>query len=364
MALSSFFSWRRPRDPVDEQLADIARQGSAMSRLAHACAFLLIVLFSLGSLVALSGDALTHIAAGGITPATIPDLISATVSTLLVACMDVAMVYAAAMLRILLARRAARAEMRWHVAVLICASVLEAGTYVYMAWEYDRPATLAAWILVAARALAAPLFSVYLSMARPLPVGPRDILYQVELASGKGVIRDAVTVANDTSAPLERKMALYGASAVMTDGDRARLDAMIEVVQAPQMPPTAPLVTIADATVDASAGDIPPDPTPPPNGRPDDAQTDAPGEAEAGSTHYAPSLRLMTGRAANGRRASGMMSRKAARNEALRTQAFALLDKTPDMTRAELRDALRVRRETASALYAQWAHLMRQRAAR
>ena len=249
-------------DPVDDQLRDIARQGSHMANLAHAGAFLLILLFSLGSLVALSGDALAKIARDGITPATIPDVISAAVSTLLVTCMDVAMLYAASMIRILLARRASRDEMRWHIAVLISASILEAGTYLYMTWEYDRPATLAAWILVIARALAAPLFSVYLSMARPLPIGPRDILYQVELSTGRGVIRDAVGIANDTSAPLARKMELYSASAVMLDTDRARLERMIETMREPLAIEEPPSNT--SSVRDGSPQPHDPQPTPPP----------------------------------------------------------------------------------------------------
>ena len=50
--------WFGERDEVADQLADIARQGSGMARLAHVCASLMLVLFSAGSLVALGGDAL------------------------------------------------------------------------------------------------------------------------------------------------------------------------------------------------------------------------------------------------------------------------------------------------------------------
>ena len=79
--------------------------------------------------------------------------------------------------------------------------------------------------------LAAPLLSVYLAMARPLPVTARDILAQVELASGLGLIRDAVTIANDASASLSQKVALFGASAVMTPQDRERLDGLLAAVE-------------------------------------------------------------------------------------------------------------------------------------
>jgi hypothetical protein len=225
--------WFGERDAVAEQLRDIARQGSSMARLAHACAFLLIVLFSAGSLVALGGDALASIttewSAGRVD---IPAAISVGVSALMVLAMDVGMLYAASMLRLLNSRHAEVREKRVHHAVIVIVTVLEACTYGYMSWRYESPATWAAWALILARALAAPLLSVYLSMARPLPVTSRDILYQAELAAGQGVIRDVVEVASDQGAPLAEKMALYGASAMMTPHDRARLDGMIAAVQA------------------------------------------------------------------------------------------------------------------------------------
>lgn len=233
-------------DPVDEQLKDIARQGSGMAKAAHVCALALIALFSLGSLVALSGDALTSILAQWQSGAgiNIPAAISVAVSTLLVLCMDVGMIYAASMLRVLSARRAEPAEKRLHHLVMLTVAALEAGTYGYMSAHYEHPETLVVWALIIARACAAPLLSVYLSMARPLPVGPRDILYQVELASGKGVIRDVVTVANDTGAPLSQKITLYGASAIILPQDRSRLDSMIAVIQ--QQSP----VQVVEATPD------------------------------------------------------------------------------------------------------------------
>jgi hypothetical protein len=99
--------------------------------------------------------------------------------------------------------------------VMATVAILEAGTYAYMAWRYETPVSVVAWALILSRALAAPLLSVYLAMARPLPVTARDILAQVELASGLGLIRDAVTIANDAGASLSQKVALFGASAVM-----------------------------------------------------------------------------------------------------------------------------------------------------
>jgi hypothetical protein len=224
--------WFGERDEVADQLADIARQGSGMARLAHVCASLMLVLFSAGSLVALGGDALLSVLDGAQQGhVDVPAVISLGVSTLLVLCMDVAMLYAASMLRLLGMRRAEPRSMRLHRGVMATVAVLEAGTYAYMAWRYETPGSVVAWALILSRALAAPLLSVYLAMARPLPVTARDILAQVELASGLGLIRDAVTIANDASASLSQKVALFGASAVMTPQDRERLDGLLAAVE-------------------------------------------------------------------------------------------------------------------------------------
>lgn len=208
------------RDAVDVALADLAKQGAGMSRVAHACATLLVILFSAGSLVALSGDAFASLVHG---QADVPTAISVAVSTLLVLCMDVGMVYAASMLRVLNARRADASEKRVHLFVMISVALLEAGTYLYMSSQYEHPHASAAWILIVARAAAAPMLAVYLSLARPLPVTSRDILAQAEMASGAGVLRDVSAAANDRSAPLARKMRVYGAAAVMMPADRVRL---------------------------------------------------------------------------------------------------------------------------------------------
>jgi hypothetical protein len=129
--------------------------------------------------------------------------------------------------------------MRLHRGVMATVAVLEPGTYAYMAWRCEMPVTVVAWALILSRALAAPLLSVYLAMARPLPVTAQDIVAQVELASGLGLIRDSVTIANDASATLSQKVALFGASAVMTPQDRERLDGLLRAVEAQDSSPKA-----------------------------------------------------------------------------------------------------------------------------
>src|SRR5215468_9847235 len=227
--------WFGERDAVADQIADIARQGSGMARLAHICAALMLALFSAGSLVALGGDALLSVLDGAQQGhVDLSGAISLGVSTLLVLCMDVAMLYAASMLRLLGMRRAEPRSMRLHRGVMATVAILEAGTYAFMAWRFETPVSVVAWALILSRALAAPLLSVYLAMARPLPVTARDILAQVELASGLGLIRDAVTIANDASASLSQTVALFAASAVTTPQDRARLDGLLDAVERQQ----------------------------------------------------------------------------------------------------------------------------------
>ena len=139
-------------------------------------------------------------------------------------------------------------------------AILEAGTYAYMAWRYETPVSVVVWALIPSRALAAPLLSVYLAMARPLPVTARDILAQVELASGLGLIRDAVTIAHDSSASLSQKVALFGASAVMTEHDRQRLDGLLGAVEARRAPSKAgsqPSSAVADVPVEVATGSGP-----------------------------------------------------------------------------------------------------------
>jgi hypothetical protein len=126
-----------------------------------------------------------------------------------------------------------------------------------MAWRYETPVSVVAWALILSRALAASLLSVYLAMARPLPVTARDILAQVELASGLGLIRDAVTIANDASASLSQKVALFGASAVTTPQDWDRLNELLIAVEAQRRSREAdpwPPASVEDSVVEVATG--------------------------------------------------------------------------------------------------------------
>lgn len=146
--------FQRPTaDPVERAMRDLERQGAGMARLAHLFAALMVVLFSLGSLVALSGDAFGAIVAavehGGLPG--IPQVISVLVSTLMVVCCDIGLVYAAMTLRVLRTRGTGRDGQLLHWFVLVTVAIIEAGTYLYMSARYEAP-TGVAWALVVADA--------------------------------------------------------------------------------------------------------------------------------------------------------------------------------------------------------------------
>jgi hypothetical protein len=222
-------------DPLARTIRRLERQGGVLVAVAHLCATLMIVLFSLGSLVALSGDAFATLVLtvrqGG-TPA-LPQAISIAVSTLMVVCCDVGLVYAAMVLRALRTRGAETGYLL-HTFVLVIVALIEAGTYLYMSARYEQPSGWA-WALILARAGAAPLLSVYLAMAARLPVTSRDMLHQAEVWQGLQLVREVIAVAADPSASLADKLALYEQSAVMSSADRQRLRAMIAVVQRRQL---------------------------------------------------------------------------------------------------------------------------------
>ena len=227
-----FFSrFFRQVDPIDRQLADLARQGSGMARVAHMRATLLVVLFSAGSLVALGSDALNKILTDWqrLHTLDIPSIISVTVSTLLVLAFDVSMLQAASMLRLLSSRHASLGERWLHIAVMAIVAALEAGPIGICPGSMNtrrRPQQVPlSWPGTCRSAV-----SRLLSMSRVLAVTSRDILGMVELASGAGVLRDVTQAARDPSASLDRKLRLYGSAAIMTAPDRARLRGMIEAV--------------------------------------------------------------------------------------------------------------------------------------
>ena len=233
---------RGPIDPVAEQLREVERRGNSTIWLAHIAAFLILVVFSLGSLVGLTGDALNAIVAqfrDG-QGADYTAAIAIGVSTLLVFAMDIAMYYAAMRIRLLRQRRDGDG-ITLHVAIIGGVSVVEAASYTYMSWLYDHPANWIVWVIIIGRAICAPLLAAYLSLATPMPLGERDIRYAVEKVAGHGVITKMIVEAGASDVTLERQLALYQAS---TLGFPQLIDAE-KATRQPALPPPAPTADTA-----------------------------------------------------------------------------------------------------------------------
>ncbi len=275
----SLFARNRQRDPVADQLRSLARQGATTAKVAHGFAGLLIVLFSAASFVALAGDAFTRFLVGWRAgQVDIPSAISVAVSLLIVPAFDMGMLYAANIVRIMATRRTPRRDMAVHAGVIFVTCCVEGAAYIYMSAVYEHPTTIPAWAIISVRGLTAPLLAVYLAMARPLPVTARDIMYQGELTSGAGMLRDVAAAANDPNASLSDKMALYSAAAVMTAEDRWRLDSMIAVVQGQRRMVEGALATGMTLPAPLTPGPLPTGP-----GTPSSSNVENEPETQAGS---------------------------------------------------------------------------------
>ena len=220
------------QDPIEQQMREIARQGLGMVRLAHTMGTIMILAFSLGSAVGICSTLIDSITkAGMFTWAAVPFDIAFVVSVLLVVCFDVASVYASFMVRLLRSRHAPKGDYVSHLGIITLACILESGTFGYMSWKYDDPALLAVAILILVRAVGSPIVALYLNMARQIPISPSDISYHNFLASGKGVIRDVVHLANDSSAPLQDKIELYGASYAMRPHEEKQFERLMAAAE-------------------------------------------------------------------------------------------------------------------------------------
>ncbi|HET9109691.1 MAG TPA: winged helix-turn-helix domain-containing protein [Ktedonobacterales bacterium] len=236
---NGLIGWGHPRPTeeqaqqarIDAKLRAIERQGAHSVSFAHGLAYLLVVAFSAGSLITLAGDAINHFlfqARHGVVD--IPSLVSFIVSFALVFAMDTAMVIAAATVRMYRQRRQSGALT--HILMIAGVCAVESATYLYMSYVYDHPVGWVAWTILTARAVAAPIVAVYLSLAATLPISARDINTQVEVVTGRGVLMDMTKIANDPDATTERKVALYRASAIMDREDAGRLEAIIAAERA------------------------------------------------------------------------------------------------------------------------------------
>jgi hypothetical protein len=217
-------------------------------------------------------------------------------------------------------------------------SALEASTYLYMAWLFDRPSNLVLWAIDIGRAIAWPLLCAYLSMARPLPVGPRDIMYHSALASGKGVVRDIATLSADPDAPLHHKVRIFRAASNMTIADRAKLDTLVAQLTTPAEAPTALPAALHDGP------QLPPVPPRPPTGPGSPSAASARTARQTGTRERPAVLRLTSERPARRAAARGSNPQRV-RTATVERQVRAAWH--PDMTVGQLQRAAGISRSTA-----------------
>lgn len=228
---------------VNAVMREMEQHGENLAGWANKLATMLLAVFSTASLLSLSLAAfntfMAQLAAGRLD---IPDALSVLLNLLLVLAMDMAMFYAASVIRAVASAGGATREIAVHVVVMATASLLETSTYIYLVVQYDHPTNAWLWAIGIGRGIAAPLFATYLSLARKLPVAPRDIAYYVALLSGRGVVYDVAVLAADRHAPLHRKVGIYTAAATMAAAEHVKFARIIAAVEDPAPPaPAAPI---------------------------------------------------------------------------------------------------------------------------
>ncbi|MBA3822457.1 MAG: hypothetical protein H0X24_00975 [Ktedonobacterales bacterium] len=230
----------RQEDGVALALKQLEQQNAGLVRLAHFFAGLLVIATSVASLIALAGDTVQAVVSEiqhHPDQLRVPILASICITFFLVLAMDTGMLLAAGQVRVKLARHAQMGSMAFDLVILIGVAVLEAGTYCYMLWQYEPPANQLAGTLIIARALAVPLLSMYLVMARPVTVMPGDILHLASLASGTGFLHDVADIASNKMLPTkatQRKMRMFAAASQLTPAQRTSLVNLIKAAQDPE----------------------------------------------------------------------------------------------------------------------------------
>ena len=231
------FRRKPPEDGVAIALKQLEQQNAGLVRLAHLFAGMLVVSTSVASLIALAGDIVQAVVQEIRThpdQLRIPILASIIITFLLVLAMDTGMLLAAGQIRVKLARKAALGAMAFDLVIMIGVACLEAGTYCYMLWQYEHPANQLAGVLIIARAIAVPLLSMYLVMARPVAVMPADILALAALAAGTGFLRDVADIASNKRLPTSatrRKLRLFAAAAQLNAPQRKALVDMLHAAE-------------------------------------------------------------------------------------------------------------------------------------
>jgi uncharacterized protein GlcG (DUF336 family) len=231
-----------PAEVVKKRLDRIEQENQQSVQWDHRFAFVSIVTIAITAVLGIARTAVAALVAGRIQGV---DAINLCVAFLFVLVMNRGLLAAARNIRRKEARREQvfpedRATM-WGVALI------ESVSLGYMLFNFEHPADIIQWILLIARASVIPYATIYLEIQRQHPIDPQDIAIQTEIASGIGLLRDIVTIANDRSVPTGYKVGMYKASADLTVQQAVKLDAMKAAADALQVykhPETVVLVDV------------------------------------------------------------------------------------------------------------------------
>lgn len=329
------FNRRKPLTPseaavrqVDKSIASLERSNHFIVRAAHTFAFALIIATSVASLVALAGQVVQLVVRTG---GNVPVDASLIITLLLVMAMDTGMIYAATMIRIGAQRGQGIRQLWGYGLIMGMVALLEAGTYTYFLALYEHPANGVAWALVIARGVAVPALSIFLSMAKRITINTEDIARLIEVFAGVGLLKDMARDANDPTAPLDHKIAVYRAAATLSPAQRSKLDAMYVAVTGRPMP------RIVEATIEEIT---------------DTAEIEAPGDVVM-ATSTAP--RATAGRARMKPKAKTTRKPKTtAQPDDTEAQVFAYLDGNASASVTDIMAATGVARGTASTYKRMW----------
>lgn len=258
-------AWLGNESYIDRTMRETEAQGARFAHLAHLCAGVLIVLFSLASLVALGGEALNK----AINDAqhhtwSLSTWIALGVSLLIVPAADIALLYACNSLRIIYSRDHKHARKAVHYFVIIGVCLIETLTYGFMSYMYDNPGqNYMAWGLIVLRATSAPLLGMYLAMSRTLPVTGEDILHVASVLSARRFLESIMEVTGRSDTSLVARAALFKAATPLKPETEQRINALMEAAITYLYGGVVPGVVVETTLAHNALPDPNTDPTPP-----------------------------------------------------------------------------------------------------
>lgn len=276
-----WFRNRAPYDPIKEQLKDIENSGHVEASIAHFISYVLVIFFSFGGLIAVASESINEFITS-YNHGTFNIIASVTfaVSLSMIIGLDYALLWAARAIQTARERGQQWTDYVIHLVVLTVVPIIDAATFFYMSWLYDKPTNSILMAILIGRAVVVPPMIVYLRMAKTPTRSPGDIIYQIQRAKGEHILRAATARAQDPHITLTRSAAEWRAiekppkrhderiaawleEVDKTDAERNATQYAIAAQPTKQLPPAlqaAPVTSIEIPAVHAPRGRHPSEP--------------------------------------------------------------------------------------------------------